>query len=66
MLIFKVPRVIMFYNRDEPYYEFTNFYESPITIEGKEYATSEHYFQAHKFVEHPQLMELIRQERTPR
>ena len=44
------PRV-MFYNRGQSYYEFTNFYEPPggITIEGFNWPTTEHYFQAKKF-----------------
>lgn len=44
---------ILFYQKDQPYYEFTNFYESPIKykIDGKQYVfpTSEHAFQAMKF-----------------
>jgi predicted NAD-dependent protein-ADP-ribosyltransferase YbiA (DUF1768 family) len=60
------PTVILFCNRDEPYYEFTNFSESyPITIEGKQYLTTEHFFQAHKFIEHPHLMEKICREQSP-
>lgn len=41
---------IKFYNKNERYYEFTNFY--PIGFVGKDgqyWASSEHYFQAHKF-----------------
>ena len=45
--------VIRFYNRDDPYYEFTNFYPAPITLDGKIWPTSEHYFQAQKFVGTP-------------
>ena len=41
---------ILFYNRENPYYEFTNFYYSPITLDSKRWTTSEHYFQAQKFV----------------
>ena len=44
---------IKFYNRDEPYYEFTNFYYAPIEIDGKRWPTTEHYFQAQKFVGTP-------------
>ena len=42
---------VMFYDKDKPYYEFTNFYEPPggITIEGFNWPTTEHYFQAKKF-----------------
>ena len=41
---------ILFYNRDEPYYEFTNFYAAPIDLDGKTWPTTEHYFQAQKFI----------------
>ena len=41
---------IRFYNRDEPYYEFTNFYPAPIDLDGKIWPTTEHYFQAQKFI----------------
>ena len=41
---------IRFYNRDEPYYEFTNFYPAPIDLDGSTWPTTEHYFQAQKFI----------------
>ena len=44
---------IRFYNRDEPYYEFTNFYRAPIQVDGCTWPTTEHYFQAQKFVGTP-------------
>ena len=44
---------IRFYNRDEPYYEFTNFYRAPIHVDGCTWPTTEHYFQAQKFVGTP-------------
>jgi len=44
---------INFYNRDDPYYEFTNFYSAPIKVDKKTWPTSEHYFQAQKFVGTP-------------
>ena len=46
---------IKFYGKFEPYYEFTNFYYAPITVDGKKWRTSEHYFQAQKFVGTPYL-----------
>ena len=46
---------IKFYGKFEPYYEFTNFYYAPITVDGKRWRTSEHYFQAQKFVGTPYL-----------
>ena len=33
----------------DPYGEFANFYITPITVDGIEYATPEHYYQAMKF-----------------
>ena len=44
---------IKFYNRDDPYYEFTNFYSAPIELDKKTWPTTEHYFQAQKFVGTP-------------
>ena len=44
---------IKFYNRDDPYYEFTNFYSAPIEVDRKTWPTTEHYFQAQKFVGTP-------------
>ena len=45
-----------FYNRDEPFYEFTNFYPCPsLKINNIIFPTSEHYFQSQKFVGTPYL-----------
>ena len=46
-------RPICFYHRAEPYYEFTNFYQAPINLDGYEWPTSEHYFQAQKWPNMP-------------
>ncbi|EGN91903.1 hypothetical protein SERLA73DRAFT_191875 [Serpula lacrymans var. lacrymans S7.3] len=52
---------IYFYNREDPYYSFTNFYPSPIKHEGKIYPTSEHLFQSLKFLrDNPEIAEYIR------
>ncbi len=56
---------IEFYNRSEPYYEFTNFYRATVHIDGKDWPTTEHYFQAQKFIGTP-YMEKIRFRRTAR
>ena len=42
---------IKFYNRSDPYYEFTNFYmaSAPVAIDNKLWPTTEHYYQAQKF-----------------
>ena len=44
---------IHFYNKDEAYYEFTNFYQSPVWIDDSEWATTENYFQAQKYIGTP-------------
>ncbi|NLP08975.1 NADAR family protein [bacterium] len=56
--------VINFYHLDEPYGEFSNFARFSIHLKGKDWPTSEHYFQAQKFAgtEHE---ELVRQAATP-
>lgn len=56
---------IKFYNKNLPYYEFSNFYPSPIVMNGKTYKTSEHYFQASKFTDNA-LHELVRLSASPR
>ncbi|KZT64767.1 DUF1768-domain-containing protein [Daedalea quercina L-15889] len=59
---------ILFYHRNESYYEFTNFAPSPIHwADGKTYPTAEHLFQAHKFMPtRADLAERIRKLHTPR
>jgi ribA/ribD-fused uncharacterized protein len=42
-------QTINFYNQRRPFGEFSNFFEAPIVVAGREYATTEHYFQAMKF-----------------
>ena len=42
-------RFIRFYETDKPYGCFSNFAKCPILINGKEWVTAEHYFQAQKF-----------------
>ena len=56
---------IKFYNRGEPYYEFTNFYEVIVVIDDTHWPTTEHYFQAQKFVGTP-ILETIRMLSRPR
>ena len=40
---------INFYKTGDPYGDFSNFSRHPIALEGKVWATTEHYFQAKKF-----------------
>ena len=55
------PRLI----KHDPYYEFTNFYQAPLWIDGRVWATSENYFQAQKYIGAP-LFAAIQQSKTPR
>jgi ribA/ribD-fused uncharacterized protein len=57
-------RVIQFYRVSDEYGEVSNFAAFPITLQGKVWPTSEHYFQAQKFAgtEHA---EAIRRTRSP-
>jgi N-glycosidase YbiA len=43
--------IINFYLRNEPYGEFSNFAPYRIHLDGKTWPTSEHYFQAMKFLD---------------
>lgn len=52
---------ILFYNKHEPYYEFTNFSPHDVVYAGKRYPTSEHLFQSFKFLDsQPAIAEHIR------
>lgn len=52
--ITKASGPILFYNKYDPFYEFTNFYEfAPFELDGKKWPSTEHYFQAQKFVGTP-------------
>jgi N-glycosidase YbiA len=57
-------RTIFFYRQDDPYGEFSNFSAHPFKLNGREWPTSEHYFQAQKFAgtEHE---ETVRNAKTP-
>lgn len=58
---------VRFYRNDEPFYEFTNFYESPIEVDTYKYPTTEHYFQAMKFFPHRKdIVRTIQNARRPR
>lgn len=41
-------KTILFYNENEAYGYFSNYYMLPITINGVEYASVEHYYQSRK------------------
>jgi ribA/ribD-fused uncharacterized protein len=40
---------ILFYRASDNWGEFSNFYPAEIVVDGREYPTSEHYFQSKKF-----------------
>ena len=56
---------VRFYDLHEPYGEFTNFYAAPIVLDGHTWPTSEHYFQAQKYVSAPNHYETILKLATP-
>ena len=58
---------VLFYESHMPFYEFTNFFNyAPFELDGKRWRSSEHYFQAQKFILTP-VAEFIRQcAETPR
>lgn len=60
--------IIYFYSVDDPIGGFmSNFYPSKfIDNKGREWKTSEHYYQAHKFINHPEIFEKIRNIPTAR
>jgi ribA/ribD-fused uncharacterized protein len=55
---------ISFYSVADEYGEFSNFAPYPISLDGKRWPTSEHYFQAQKFLD-PKLREQIRRSSEP-
>ncbi len=59
-----MPEVIHFYSVGEAYGEFSNFAPYPISLDGKRWPTSEHYFQAQKFKD-AGLKEKVRRAKTP-
>ena len=44
--------VLLFYRINDAFGEFSNFSPHPIVLDGVEWPTSEHYFQAQKFHDH--------------
>eukprot|EP00792_Barthelona_sp_PAP020_P003840 TRINITY_DN1696_c0_g1_i1.p1 TRINITY_DN1696_c0_g1~~TRINITY_DN1696_c0_g1_i1.p1 ORF type:complete len:174 (+),score=33.58 TRINITY_DN1696_c0_g1_i1:68-523(+) len=60
---FQADRTIYFYRQGDEFGEFSNFYPSPVIIDDLLWPTTEHYFQAQKFVgtEH---VELVRNAKT--
>ncbi|KAH7441672.1 hypothetical protein KP509_03G048300 [Ceratopteris richardii] len=58
--------VIQFYShREPPFGCFSNFYAAEIIVDGKQWPTTEHYFQAMKFANDPMFVERVRTATTP-
>ncbi len=57
---------ILFYRVNEPYGCFSNFSRHPIAIDGVTWPTTEHYFQAMKFLDDPERRVRIRAARNAR
>lgn len=58
---------IYFYSTlEKPYGCFSNFSPHGFEIDGVYYKTSEHYFQAMKFIHSPEDMEAVRRASTPK
>jgi ribA/ribD-fused uncharacterized protein len=51
---------IRFYKKTDPFWQFGNMAAAPFQADGKEWRTSEHYFQAQKFPDNPEYQERIR------
>lgn len=58
---------VQFYRVNEEYGEFSNFSPHPIVLDGKQWPTTEHYFQAQKFAGtgNDAYMEDIRKAKSP-
>jgi len=56
---------ILFFRQDDPYGCFSNFSRHSVTIYGRTWLTSEHAFQAAKFIHSPQHMDLVFNAPTP-
>jgi len=57
--------LISFQNEKEKYGEFSNYSPHPVTIDGVEYKTTEHYFQAQKFTNNSLLFQQVRNAPSP-
>ena len=55
---------IKFYSTNEKYGQFSNFSAHPVVIDGCTYKTTEHYFQAQKFLENKHRQKVM-SARTP-
>ena len=58
-------QTIEFSSKSPTYKEFSNFHKAKMLLDGKEWPTVEHYFQAQKFSSNPEYQETIRAAATP-
>jgi N-glycosidase YbiA len=58
--------VVYFYSTQGEYGCFSNFSAHGFELDGKYWKTSEHYFQAQKFVPHKEHVEAVRLAKTPK
>jgi len=56
---------VKFYSNSETFKELSNFFPAKFTLDGKEYPTVEHYFQAMKFPANPAFQDQIVAAKTP-
>jgi predicted NAD-dependent protein-ADP-ribosyltransferase YbiA (DUF1768 family) len=56
---------IKFFSPKDPYFEFSNYYKCPVTIDGHTYNSTEHYYQAQKHVHNPEYYRLIQEADSP-
>lgn len=54
-----------FYRANNKFGFLSNFYKASITVDGEFWHTSEHYYQAHKFPNHPEISRDIRNTKEP-
>jgi ribA/ribD-fused uncharacterized protein len=57
---------INFYGHKNPFGEFSNFYSAPIELDGYTWPTTEHYFQAQKFISDQMHFQNVSKLATPR
>ena len=56
---------LYFYQKEDSYGEFSNFADYPFVANDYYWRTSEHYYQAQKFIESPKIFNQIQESKTP-
>lgn len=57
--------MIKFYEKCDPYYEFSNYYKAPQVIDGITYTCNEQYYQSMKFIHYPEYRSIIMEADSP-